>query len=96
MIIATTIQQITGVMAVIALLAIVLGAIKVRNDERKKLFTKLGTPIIEAPAVKAQLDVISARARKRRSDFGVKRPRKPLESSDAQVDNGPQNGHDHV
>lgn len=90
MMIAMTIQQAFGVLAAVALTVIVIAAVAVRNSEKKKLFVEGGSinpnhGIVEPPAVKAQLDVIQARARKRRSDYGVKRPKK---SEGATTDSG--------
>lgn len=77
-----------GVLGAILLIAVIWGAVKVRQDEKKKLFTRepqvgdqrvvdgVQQHYVYTPEVAKQLEVVSARARKRRSDFGTKRPRK--------------------
>lgn len=79
-------MEILGVLGAVLLVCVVVASVKVRNDEKKKLFKTIVTDepigyVVEPPLVKAQLDVISARARKRRSDYGTKRPRKPSEGA---------------
>jgi len=73
-------QEWVGLVGAIVLAIIIVTAFRVRNRivaEQK---------VQGDPVVKAQLEVVAARARKRRSDFGTKRPRKV--NAEAMQDSG--------